>query len=185
MSKIDKSWNKKELILMIEVYKMDIEDYKHLTKKEVSDSILEFVEDVGPVIEWSDEFPDIITWDDLLDLLGNPKENTDLDYRQKQEIIQKAKIILNYSRQGYKVSYTKFKDFQELYDVAIIVAQHGDISTCRRAITEFNLDKKVRNKIDIKISPKTQKILQQKQINKDDLAPKLKIRHVPITLTFD
>ena len=185
MSKIDKSWNKKELILMIEVYGLDIEDYKHLSKKEVSDSILSILESPQDLLEWSDEFPDITAWEDLVDLLENPKENTDLDYRQKQEIIQKAKILLNYSRQGYKVSYTKFKDFQELYDVAVVVAQHGDISTCRRAIVEFNNDKKVRNKIEIKISAKTQKILEQKKINKEDLAPKLKIRRDIITISFD
>jgi hypothetical protein len=80
---------------------------------------------------------------------------------------------------------TSFKDFDELYLLALKVSQHGDISTCRRAIAEFNKDKKLRNKIEPKISQKMQNILEQKKINKQELIPKLVIRKEPIRLTFD
>ena len=75
--------------------------------------------------------------------------------------------------------------YDELYSLAKKVSQHGDISTCRRAIMEFNRDNKVRNKIEPQISQRMQKVLDQKKINKQDLCPKLIIKNEPILLTFD
>jgi hypothetical protein len=130
-------------------------------------------------------YQDINGWSELVDLLEKPKANTELDYRQKQEIIHEAKIVLNYCRNGYLLTNTSFKDFDELYLLAMKVAHHGDISTCRRAISEFNKDQKLRNKIEPVISQRMQNILDQKKINKQELTPKLTIRKEPIRLTFD
>jgi hypothetical protein len=67
----------------------------------------------------------------------------------------------------------------------IIVANHCDIPTCRRAIDELNNDPKIRNKIEKKISPKVKKTLEQKKINKDELTPKLQFHSGNYELSFD
>ncbi len=182
---IDKTWTKKHLLYFIKIYDVDIDEPKELPKKELSELFYSYLDSCIEIFTWNEEYPDIYEWVDLKSLLEQPKANTELDYRQKQEIIQDAKIILNYCRQGYLVSYTRFKDYDELYHLALKVSQHCDISTCRRAIGEFNKDTKLRNPIVAKISPKMKIILDQKKINKQSLCPKLTIRTEPITLTFD
>jgi|TARA_R100000479_G_C6320006_1_gene177347 hypothetical protein len=182
---IDKSWTKKDLLEVIKVYQIDIEDPKELPKKKLSEELYFQLINTDEIFDWNCLYQDVNRWSDLVDLLEKPKANTDLDYRQKQEMIHDAKVVLNYCRNGYLLTNTSFKDFDELYLLALKVSQHGDISTCRRAIAEFNKDKKLRNKIEPKISQKMQNILEQKKINKQELIPKLVIRKEPIRLTFD
>jgi len=182
---IDKSWSKKDLIEITRIYQIDIENPKELSKKELSEELYFHLINTEEVFDCNCLYPEVYQWSDLVDLLEKPKANTDLDYRQKQEMIFDAKVILNYCRNGYLLSNTSFKDFDDLYALAMKVSQHGDISTCRRAIDEFNKDNKVRNKINPVISQKMQNILEQKKINKNELTPKLIIRREPIRLTFD
>jgi hypothetical protein len=100
-------------------------------------------------------------------------------------MIQKAKKIINYCRNGYMLSFTEYFSIDEIYQDGIIVANHCDIPTCRRAIDEFNKDPKVRNKLEKKISPKMKKILEQKKINKESLQPKMKVDKKPVCINFD
>jgi len=182
---IDKSWSKKDLLEIIKTYQIDIEDPKELTKKLLSEELYFQLLNTEEVFDWNCLYQDINGWSELVDLLETPKANTELDYRQKQEIIHEAKIVLNYCRNGFLLTNTSFKDFDQLYLLALKVSQHGDISTCRRAIGEFNKDSKLRNKINPVISQRMQNILEQKKINKQELTPKLTIRKEPIRITFD
>ena len=182
---IDKSWTKKDLLEIIKVFQIDIEDAKELSKKDISNEVYFQLINTDQVFDWNCLYEEINSWSELAYLLERPRSNTGLDYREKQEIIHDAKIILNYCRNGYLLTNTSFKDFDELYLLALKVSQHGDISTCRRSIGEFNKDSKLRNKITPHISQRMQKMLEQKKINKQSLCPKLTIRTEPITLTFD
>ena len=182
---IDKSWTKKDLLEIIKIYQIEIEYPKELSKKPLTEELYFQLLNTENPFDWSNDNPDIYSWGELVELLEKPKANTELDYRQKQEMIHSAKTVLNYCRNGYMLSNTDYQCFDDLYIVAMNVAQHCDISTCRRAIVEFNKDKKLRNKIQPKISQKMQKVLEQKKINKDDLIPKLMIKRESIRLTFD
>ena len=182
---IDKSWTKKDLLEIIKVYEIDIEDAKELSKKPLTEELYFQLLNTENYLDWNSEYPDVYVWNDLVELLEKPKANTELDYRQKQEIIHEAKTILNYCRNGFLLSNTEYECFDYIYLVALKVSQHCDISTCRRAIGEFNKDQKVRNPLEPKISQKMQKMLEQKKINKAELTPKLFIRREPIHITFD
>ena len=100
-------------------------------------------------------------------------------------MIQKAKRLINYARNGYMISFTDYLSIDEIYQDGILVANHCDIPTCRRAINELNKDPKIRNKIEQKLSPKMKKTLEQKKINKADLKPQMKIVRKYIELSFD
>jgi hypothetical protein len=182
---IDKSWTKKDLLEIIKIYQIDIEDAKELSKKPLTEELYFQLLNTENAFDWSNEFPEIYSWGELVELLEKAKTNTELDYRQKQEIIHKAKTVLNYCRNGYLLANTEYQSYDDLYIVAMMVSQHCDISTCRRAIMEFNKDQKLRNKIEPKISQKMQKMLEQKKINKQELIPKLIIKKEPIRITFD
>jgi len=108
-----------------------------------------------------------------------------LNYQEKSEMIQKAKKLINYARNGFMLSFTEYISHDDLYQDGIIVANHCDIPTCRRAIDELNKDPKIRNKIEKQITPKVKKKLDQKKINKEELQPKYKFRRGVYEINFD
>ena len=100
-------------------------------------------------------------------------------------MIHSAKIILNYCRSGFLISNTKFKCYDDLFDLAHKVSLHCDIPTCRRAINEFNLDSKLRNKFEIKLSQKCKKELDQKNIKKSELINNIGFKSGIYQLSFE
>jgi len=171
---IDKTFTKKDLCEFISVYEMDIEDYSEMNKSTLQIEILSYLK--YNKITFVSDFPTIHNNEDLINYMSKPKPNNDLNYKQRQEVIQKAKKIIAYARGGYSIALTEYLSLDEIYDDGLIVADQCDIPTCRRAITELNRDNKIRNKIDMKISSKIQKQLENKNKNKQELMPALSIK---------
>jgi hypothetical protein len=180
----DKTFVKKDLLNIIDIYDLSIEFPHSYSKKDLGYLIMENLEDLYN-LDYSDELPEIETADHLIYYLKNPKISNELNYKAKQELIHSAKILLNYSRNGYLVSNTKFKDFEAIYKLALNVSNYCDIPTARRAINEFNLDPKLRNKIEMKISAKVKKEIQQKQINRDSLYSKFEMKSGNYLIKFE
>jgi hypothetical protein len=86
---------------------------------------------------------------------------------------------------GVKIFNYKFKSYDDLYNLAAKISLHCDIPTCRRAITEFNMDSKLRNKFEIKLSAKCKKDLDQKNINKAELMSNFRYKKGLYKLSFD
>jgi len=183
LSSIHKSFTKKDLIEFINIYEIPIDDPKQYTKNQLSTIFTETLNSFD--IEWSNEYPEFYNNDDLLKYLNTQKSNEELNYREKSDMIQKAKKIINYCRNGHLISHTEYLSIDQIYQEGIIVANHCDIPTCRRAIDELNNDPKIRNKIEKKISPKIQKSLEQKKINKEELLPKIKFTRGTVEIRFD
>jgi len=181
--KMDKTWSKKDLLELITIYTLPIEDGKDFNKSTLSQKIFECLQEFE--IEWSEEFPEINTQQDLIELLENPKDNLELDYKATQEMIQRAKRIIHYCRNGYIISGSNYLSIEDIYSEGLIVSDHCDIPTCRRAVKELNSDKKIREPIEIKISNKVKKELEQKNINKDLLSNRLQFRKGYYRVDFD
>jgi hypothetical protein len=180
---IHKSFTKKDLLEIITSFDIPIDDPKSFSKLNLGielSNVLDMFE-----IDYHPDYPDFYETSDLQRYLQNEKSNEELNYKEKGEMIQKAKKIINYCRNGYMLSFTEYFSIDEIYQDGIIVANHCDIPTCRRAIDEFNKDPKVRNKLEKKISPKMKKILEQKKINKESLQPKMKVDKKPVCINFD
>ena len=181
---INKTFTKKDLLEIIEVYEMDIEDPSSLSKKEIQNQLEDYLENneiqYYTLGEWEFE-----TSEDLLKYLENEKPNTDLNYREKGQMITLSKKLIHYCRNGFSIAFSEFNDIDEIYQKALEVANHGDIPTCRRAIKELNKDSKIRNKIEIVISDKIQKELEQKKIDKKSLNNNYKFTKKYIVITFD
>ena len=182
---IHKSFTKKDLIDFIHAYDIPIDDPKQFNKAELSINLTELLVTEDFEINFSADYPDFFTNQDLVEYLALPKSNEELNYKEKTEMIQKAKRLINYARNGYMISFTDYLSIDEIYQDGILVANHCDIPTCRRAITELNKDPKIRNKIEQKLSPKMRKTLEQKKINKADLKPQVKFERKYVELTFD
>ena len=182
---IDKSFTKKDLIDIIQSYDIPIDDPKQYSKNELSITLTEILVNEDYQINYSSDYPEFYKNEDLIQYLSVPKSNEELNYKEKSEMIQKAKKLMNYARNGYMLSFTDYLSHDAIYQDGIIVANHCDIPTCRRAIDELNKDPKIRNKIEKQISPKIMKSLQQKKINKDELEPKFKFRRGHYIIDFD
>ena len=182
---IDKSFTKKDLIDIIQSYDIPIDDPKQYSKNELSITLTEILVNEDYQINFSFDYPEFYKNEDLIQYLSVPKSNEELNYKEKSEMIQKAKKLINYSRNGYMLSFTDYLSHDAIYQDGIIVANHCDIPTCRRAIDELNKDPKIRNKIEKQISPKIMKTLQQKKINKDELEPRFKFRRGHYIIDFD
>lgn len=179
---IHKTFTKKDLLDFIDAYEMDIEDPKSLSKKDLQIQLDDYLQSND--IPFSTEYHFNCS-EDLLEYLKNEKPNIDLNYKEKGEMITLAKRILKYTRNGYSIAFTDFLDIDEIYQKGILLANHGDIPTCRRAVDELNKDQKIRNKIEIKISSKIKKELQQKTIDKDSLNNRYKFERKHIRIIFD
>ncbi len=182
-NKIDKSFTKKDLLEILQYYDMDIEDSMTLLKGDLQNEMVSYLKYND--IEWTSEYPEIHNKEELLKYLESPKPNTELNYKEKQLMIHRAKKIINYCRSSYSIALTDYSSIDEIYKEGLIVAEHGDIPTCRRAITELNQDSKIRNKIELKISPKIKQQLTDKEINKKELAPSFRVNHGPHLVIFD
>ena len=182
---IHKSFTKKDLIEIIQAYDIPIEDPKQYNKNDLSMTLTEMLITQDFEINFSPDYPDFFKNEDLIEYLSLPKSNEELNYQEKSEMIQKAKKLINYARNGYMLSFTEYISHDDLYQDGIIVANHCDIPTCRRAIDELNKDPKIRNKIEKQITPKVKKKLDQKKINKEELQPKYKFRRGVYEINFD
>tara|TARA_R110000803_G_scaffold63165_1_gene123719 strand:- start:164 stop:709 length:546 start_codon:yes stop_codon:yes gene_type:complete len=181
---MNKSHPKKDLLNFIAIYNIPIEEPNDIPKNILGVKIFNYLEDIID-LEWSDEFPEIFKASDLITYLEKPKFNSELNYKDRQDMIHSAKIILNYCRSGFLISNTKFKSYDELYSLAAKVSLQCDIPTCRRAINEFNLDAKLRNKFEIKLSQKCEKELQQKNIKKSELINNIGFKKGIYHLSFE
>jgi len=181
---VHKTWNKKDLLDICESYQLPIEDARDLNKKNLSESILLLLKD-NLKIDWSSHYPDIMDTEDMFELISNPKDNCELNYKGKQEMIQKAKYIIHYCRNGFLLGGSSFMSVEELYQEGLLVANHCDIPTCRRAIQELNQDLKIRTKIEIKVSTKVKKDLELKKINKRKLTNRFTIESGIYKISFD
>ena len=182
---IHKSFTKKDLIDIIQAYDIHIDDPKQYSKSELSITLTEILVNEDYQINYSSDYPEFFKNEDLIQYLSVPKSNEELNYKEKSEMIQKAKKLINYARNGYMISFTDYLSHDSIYQDGIIVANHCDIPTCRRAVDELNKDPKIRNKIEKQISPKIMKTLQQKKINKDELEPKFKFKRGMYEIRFD
>ena len=182
---IHKTFTKKDLIEIIQAYDIPIDDPKQYNKNDLSITLTELLITEDFQIDFSPDYPDFFKNEDLIEYLSLPKSNEDLNYQEKSEMIQKAKKLITYARNGYMLSFTEYLSHDDLYQDGIIVANHCDIPTCRRAVDELNKDPKIRNKIEKQITPKVKKKLDQKKINKEELQPRFKFRRGIYELNFD
>ena len=182
---IHKTSTKKDLLEIIQTYDIPIEDPKQYNKNDLSMTLTELLITEDYEISFSPDYPDFFKNEDLTEYLSLPKSNEELNYQEKSEMIQKAKKLINYARNGFMLSFTEYISHDDLYQDGIIVANHCDIPTCRRAIDELNNDPKIRNKIEKQITPKIKKKLDQKKINKEELQPKFKFRRGVYEINFD
>lgn len=184
---IHKSHSKNDLIDLINHLGLKIVFSHSDNKKDIQDKIKEYLR--GD-IEIKNNYFNIDDKDQLRVYLEKQNPKKLLTTKEKNEVMNIAKFIINYCKAGYDLNCSKYNDIKEIIDDMDYIKQFGDIPSVRRCCKLLKDDVKLIG-ITFKpyISPQVQKTLDDKKIYKSVQYTNIKIRHStpenPIILTFD
>ena len=140
--KIHSSHSKKELVEVVNSFKLDIPDFLDVNKKELINKIKEALDNLDE-IEPEDEYFFVDTKEELVEYLERHNPSKILTIKEKDKVMLVAKQIIQYCRNGYYIAYTEYQEYNEIFSDAEICEKYGDIPSCRRAIDLINLDPKL------------------------------------------
>jgi len=184
---IHKSHSKNDLIDLINHLGLKIVFSHQDNKKDIQNKITEYLK--GD-IEIKKNYFNIDDKDQLRVYLEKQNPKKLLTTKEKNEVMNIAKFIINYCKAGYDLNCSKYNDIKEIIDDMDYIKQFGDIPSVRRCCRLLKDDVKLIG-ITFKpyISPQVQKTLDDKKVYKSVQYTNIKIRHStpdnPIILTFD
>jgi len=159
---IHPSHSRKDLIEICEVFNIELEDLYDLPKISLV-SLLETEIEAMPEIEPEYEYYFVDNLEELKRYLQAPNQTKNITIATKEKVIKDSRRIISYCQSGYEI-FPHFKNKEEVYECGKIVAEHCDISTCRRAIKLLNEDRSMPAKIEPIISNRVKKQLERKEI---------------------
>ena len=189
MEKIHSSHSKKELQEIIEVFELNIANYKNMNKKDISHSLMYELSKIDNIIE-DDEFFFIKNKSELMDYLINPDSSKSLTIKEKAEVMEIAKYVMMYCKNSYYLSHSPFLDWNEMYEKVKHISQYGDIPSVRKAVDGFNKDPRMLELgecIEVSMSSRCRKKMERKRRMVQKQKVSLKVRHgsFPFDLTKD
>lgn len=189
MEKIHCSHSKKELQEIIEVFELNIADYKNMNKKDICHSLMYELSKIDEVVE-DDEFFFIKNKSELMEYLIHPDSSKSLTIKEKAEVMEIAKYVMMYCKNSYYLSYSPFLNWEDMYDKVKHISQFCDIPSCRKAIEGFNKDPRMldmNDKIEMIMSSRCRKKIERKKrmIQKQKVSLKVRRGTFPFDLTKD
>tara|TARA_R110000751_G_scaffold120904_3_gene221485 strand:+ start:91 stop:636 length:546 start_codon:yes stop_codon:yes gene_type:complete len=157
---IHPSHSRKDLIEIYEVFNIEIEDLYDLPKISLITTLeqeLEKIDDIEP----ERDFYFVENIDELKRYLESPNQTKNITIATKEKVIKDSRRIISYCQSGYEI-FPHFKSKEEVFVSALVVAEHCDISTCRRAIKLLNEDRSMERKITPTISNRVLKQIERK-----------------------
>ena len=151
---IHSTFTKKDLCKIIEKYNIDI-NIKN-SRSEICKELLKYIETYN------------------LEYLYESNIFKKLSIKEKDEVILIAKKIKSYVLSGCDNNKSLYNNTDEVIADGIYISQYGDISSVRKAITLLN--KSLDITINLNISEKVQKVLNEKNQIKKDSVPKLQVK---------
>ena len=128
---IHKSFSVSELIDIVEIFEMDIPDYKDFYKKGLIFYIELYLQNHRP-INFNNNYFNFKNHYDLVDYLHKPNDKFKLSIEKKKEINSIAKRILKYCK-DYRND-----NFDEIFKLACSISTFGDLPSVRKAIIAIN-----------------------------------------------
>lgn len=180
---IHPSHSRKDLIEVCEVFNIELEDLYDLPKislVSLLEAELERIDEIEPEYEYY--FVDDM--EGLKRYLSEPNQTKNITIATKEKVIKDSRRIVAYCQSGYEI-FPHFQSKEEVYECAKIVAQHCDISTCRRAIKLINEDRSMPNKIEAVISNRVRKQLERREIVKKRTRGQFRSRAGNFRVTFE
>lgn len=184
METIHTSHSKKELMEIVEVFDIKVADYKNLNKQNIAKQILYQLSIVDSIKE-DNNFFFISDKKELVDYLINPDSSKVLSVKEKDAVMELAKYIIMYCKNGYYLSYSPFIDYDEMIVKAKYIADYGDIPSVRKAIDSLNEDVKLKIKIKVIMSSRMKKKIERKKRVKQKYQGGLEVKEGIFWINFD
>ena len=176
------SHSKKDLIELTHFFNIEILDIHDLSKIELVNQLENELESID-YIEPDNTNYFVKSIDELKKFLENPNQQKILTTSEKERIIQIARDIILYCRNGFNFNL-RINDLETLEGLAITIAPHGDISTCRRALEYLKNDSKITPCITPVISKRVLRQMEVKEALRKQECGKLTIKHGKFLLDF-
>lgn len=183
--KIHQSHTRKDICEIIEIFDLIdyIEDYSDLSKKDLFNQFTGILSKLKK-IKRDDEFLFIDDLKGLKDYLEKPNQ-TRITVKEKSEIMDIAKDIIFYCKNGFLISTSNFEDTDQIKSKADYISCYGNIPTVARAINMLNVDDKIKPKIELILSGKIKIQMRKKYEEKLKKQVCLKKNHGRYIIRFD
>jgi hypothetical protein len=142
---IHKSFSVSELIDIVEIFEMDIPDYKDFYKKGLIFYMELYIQNHRP-INFYNQYFNFNNHFDLVNYLNQPNNKLKLSIENKKEINDNAKKILKYCKEY------KNDNFSEIFNLASSISSYGDLPSVRKAIIAINRYSNKPYKIELQYS---------------------------------
>ena len=185
MIKIHTSHSRKELIQIIQQFKIDIPNCNDLPKKEIQVLLSNKLNDLDDEIKEEDEYFFVKDKNELVEYLSKPNQSKILTIKEKDQTMLTAKKIISYCKNSYFLTPYNYETFDDLLAEANYISKFGDIPSCRRAINMLNQDPKLDHKIEIVLSKRVKKELEKKEQLKMNNIPRAVLKRGHFVINFD
>lgn len=128
---IHKTFSVSELIDIVEIFEMDIPDYKDFYKEGLIFYIELYIQKHRP-INFNNGYFNFKNYFDLVNYLNQPNDKFKLSIEKKKEINDNAKKILKYCKEY------RNDNFSEIFNLASSISSYGDLPSVRKAIIAIN-----------------------------------------------
>lgn len=181
--KIHNTHSRKELFDIITVFQLPIPNKNDYNKAQIQMRIIEcldYFENINPETEYFF----IETKEELIKYLEEPNPNKTLTIKEKDDVMARAKKIINYGRNNYFLMPSSYMSFDDVYNDAVKISKYGGIPSVRKAIELLNKDPKLAYPIDLRIPKRVENQIKKKKKLKQSDIP-LYIKRGKFEIRFD
>ncbi len=181
--KIHNTHSRKELFDIISIFQLPIINKNDFNKAQIQMRIIEcldYFENINP----EKEYFFIETKDQLIKYLEDPNPNKTLTIKEKDDVMARAKKIINYGRNNYFLMPSSYMSFDDVYNDAVKISKYGSIPSVRKAIELLNNDPKLAYPIELRIPKRVENQIKKKKRLKQSDVP-LYIKRGKFEIRFD
>lgn len=181
--KIHNTHSRKELFDIITVFQLPIPNKNDFNKAQIQMRIIEcldYFENINP----EKEYFFIETKEQLIKYLEDPNPNKTLTIKEKDDVMARAKKIINYGRNNYFLMPSSYMSFDAVYNDAVKISKYGSIPSVRKAIELLNNDPKLAYPIELRIPKRVENQIKKKKKLKQSDVP-LYIKRGKFEIRFD
>ena len=187
---IHDSHTRKSLIDLIGIYQFNkfttLIGYKKLKKDLLIKALSEILLDDNLSLEAGKDYDIHNSVEDLRQALKEPTKIEAISETEFIKISIHVKKLVNYCKScNYLLNDSLYNSMSEIIDDATYLSKYGNIPTVRRAIKLINRDTKLKEKIELNISPKVKQNMILKEKVANSLKPRFSISRKTHIIRFD
>lgn len=185
---IHKTFSKTDLTNLINDLNLPIVFSHQDCKGDIQEKLLKFLKNKKISID-ENNYYNIKNKDDLLSYLINKNPKKILNMKEKSDVMQICKAIIQYCKNDFDLTTCKYTTIKDIEDDMDYIKQFGDVPSVRRCCRLLKQDIKMEKVFVPLISPQVQRELDEKHKIKKVYPYRLTIRYStpdnPVILKFD